>query len=497
MRRIICIVLIVAIVPASWSTDLSSAQSRVHDYQRELEQEQDRLQRYSRMRLLSGVGLVAASIGVVIGVTMGIEGYETEDSELEARGDRIAGLSLFVGVPITGIPFALAHNRYRRSASNVSQLQLDIRNERNRLRASAAGAPVMVRDVRVNTRVRDGNTRVSLNLENISDKTIKYVYVSLLPYNRVNDVITTAPARSLLRFAELVGPIDSGRQKRGRFVSDWDSLQVDKVRIEALEVVFMDDSTWRATDGNRIARKYTVDDTRYANAVAAITYVPPFEVMPDVAGVPGVTGFGSGFFISDAGHFVTNHHVIRDAETIEIEFDGSSYNASVLISDPSVDLAILLVEGIQPNTYRWLRINDRQAAIGEEVFTIGFPNPTTLGFSPKFSNGTISSLRGIRDDPRQYQISVPVQPGNSGGPLVNSRGIVTGVIVGRLSDWFALYQTGMLPQNVNYAVKSTRLVALLQDLGLEDLLDQANDETEDVEDLNAFVLRSVAPVITR
>jgi S1-C subfamily serine protease len=84
------------------------------------------------------------------------------------------------------------------------------------------------------------------------------------------------------------------------------------------------------------------------------------------------------------------------------------------------------------------------------------------GTEPKITNGIINSLSGINDDPRMYQISVPVQPGNSGGALVTIDGLVVGVVTAKLSASNTLKTTGSLPENVNYAVKSNYLLELLR-----------------------------------
>ena len=105
--------------------------------------------------------------------------------------------------------------------------------------------------------------------------------------------------------------------------------------------------------------------------------------------------------------------------------------------------------------------NSKEAKLGDPVFTIGFPNTDVQGVEPKLTRGDINSLAGIKDDPRHFQISVPVQPGNSGGPLVDSGGNVVGVVTMRLGDWRTLQLTGALPQNVNYAVKSAHVRELV------------------------------------
>ena len=92
----------------------------------------------------------------------------------------------------------------------------------------------------------------------------------------------------------------------------------------------------------------------------------------------------------------------------------------------------------------------------------GFPNIELQGFAPKLSKGEIASLSGAADDARYFQISVPIQPGNSGGALVDERGNVVGVVSAKLSASAALKVTGALPENVNYAVKSSYLLSFLE-----------------------------------
>jgi len=89
------------------------------------------------------------------------------------------------------------------------------------------------------------------------------------------------------------------------------------------------------------------------------------------------------------------------------------------------------------------------------VAAIGLPNIGLQGFAPKLAKGEIASLSGAQDDPRYFQISVPVQPGNSGGTLVDERGNVVGVVSAKLSARAALSTSGALPDNVNYEVKSS------------------------------------------
>ena len=127
--------------------------------------------------------------------------------------------------------------------------------------------------------------------------------------------------------------------------------------------------------------------------------------------------------------------------------------AQIVEVDGTNDLALLKIAG----QYRPLHVSTNDVQLGDAVFTIGFPAIDLQGMQPKYTDGKISSLMGIKDDPKEYQISVQVQPGNSGGPLVDMAGNVKGVIVAKLDDMAALMAMGSVPQNVNYAIKGERL----------------------------------------
>ena len=106
--------------------------------------------------------------------------------------------------------------------------------------------------------------------------------------------------------------------------------------------------------------------------------------------------------------------------------------------------------------------SSRRVKLGQTVSTVGFPNPNLQGKSPKLTKGEISSLSGASDDPKYFQISVPVQPGNSGGPLVDEYGNVVGIVTAKLRTKAALNTAGALPENVNYAVKGTFVMGFLE-----------------------------------
>jgi S1-C subfamily serine protease len=174
-----------------------------------------------------------------------------------------------------------------------------------------------------------------------------------------------------------------------------------------------------------------------------------------------VRSTGSGFFITADGYLLTCLHVVSGPGRVVVRTEAGSLAAQVIQRDAVNDVAVLKVAG----RFKPLALApSRTVKLGEAVFTIGFPNTLVQGLEPKFTRGEINSLAGILDDPRFFQTSVAVQPGNSGGPLVNVAGSVVGLITMRLDDWQVWRTTGSLPQNVNYALKSARVLEALTTL---------------------------------
>ena len=168
---------------------------------------------------------------------------------------------------------------------------------------------------------------------------------------------------------------------------------------------------------------------------------------------------GSGVFITENGYLVTNEHVIRNASRINLVASSGKYFAKVVRVDVANDLALLKASG----EFKPLPIApSRKVALGSTVATVGFPDPGLQGFSPKLAKGEIAALAGAADDARYFQISVPVQPGNSGGALVEAHGNVVGIVSAKLNARAALESSGALPENVNYAVKSSFLLSFLE-----------------------------------
>jgi TPR repeat protein len=168
---------------------------------------------------------------------------------------------------------------------------------------------------------------------------------------------------------------------------------------------------------------------------------------------------GSGFFITEDGYLITNEHVTGNGAQVRLVTGAGLISAKVVKVDAANDLALLKAEG----NFTPLPITaSRGVRLGSTVATVGFPNIGLQGFAPKLAKGEIAALSGAQDDARYFQISVPVQPGNSGGALVDERGNVVGVVSAKLNAATALSVSGALPENVNYAVKSSFLLSFLE-----------------------------------
>ena len=171
-------------------------------------------------------------------------------------------------------------------------------------------------------------------------------------------------------------------------------------------------------------------------------------------------GNGSGIIISKSGYIVTNYHVIDDADDIEVEFivDGEvkKFNAEIVQSDKVNDLAIIKIfdmnfDGLNNLPYNF---KTRSSDVGTKVYAYGYPMAlTVMGKEIKITDGIISSKSGYGGDITKYQITAPIQAGNSGGPLFDDKGSFLGINSSGLGADVA--------DNVGYAIKSSYLLNLI------------------------------------
>ncbi len=177
------------------------------------------------------------------------------------------------------------------------------------------------------------------------------------------------------------------------------------------------------------------------------------------------SGTGTGWFVNK-NCVATCWHVVDGAKNIKIELpDGRKAKAKIVAKDAANDVAVLEVEGLSKGQSS-LSVCTHGVKLADKVFTVGYPMASLLGQAQKYTEGSISAMSGIAGDNRCFQISTPIQPGNSGGPLVDERGRVIGLTSATLNAAKTAQVTGSLPQNVNYAIKVRYLAAILDDAGI-------------------------------
>jgi S1-C subfamily serine protease len=162
---------------------------------------------------------------------------------------------------------------------------------------------------------------------------------------------------------------------------------------------------------------------------------------------------GTGFLVHPDGSILTALHVVDGSKSIAVKCEGRAPVAATLGDTArTVDLAVLRTS---LSGAPYLSIRDaRSVKLGDSVFTIGFPAAVLLGAEPKFTDGSISAMSGPGKEAVLMQMTVPVQPGNSGGPVVATDGSVVGVVTATEAVLAFLQVTGTLPQNINWAVKA-------------------------------------------
>lgn len=170
---------------------------------------------------------------------------------------------------------------------------------------------------------------------------------------------------------------------------------------------------------------------------------------------------GSGFALNE-GHIVTNYHVVEDAKIILIKGVKGDFNtelrANIVATDRTNDLAILKIDDERFNGFGTIpyKVKRSVSDVGESVWALGYPMTSIMGEEVKFTDGKISSRTGIQGDISLYQISVPIQPGNSGGALFDNNGYIVGITSSGLN------REEFNSENVNYAIKTSYLHTLVE-----------------------------------
>ena len=173
---------------------------------------------------------------------------------------------------------------------------------------------------------------------------------------------------------------------------------------------------------------------------------------------------GTGFLFSSSDYVITSYHVVHGAKSIRVRLiNGERIDATVALKDTNNDIAILKLSQSPTSRQNIITLGDSSSVkTGDRVFTYGFPLVELLGYAePRYSEGYINSLSGISNDPRLFQVSIPIQPGNSGGPVFNEKGELIAIATSSIDVDKTKKIFGSAPQNVNFAIKSSYVESIL------------------------------------
>ena len=174
-----------------------------------------------------------------------------------------------------------------------------------------------------------------------------------------------------------------------------------------------------------------------------------------------VIGSGTGFFVSSEGHVVSNDHVVGICRTVATKIEGEINYFNILNTDEVNDLGLIKGDYKSKN---FLNIKSGGAEFGEDIVAFGYPLSDALSTSVKLTRGIVSSLSGPGNNYSEIQIDAAIQPGNSGGPVLNMEGQVVGVASSGLNKIRKLLDENSpyIPENVNFAVASPIVVNILK-----------------------------------
>lgn len=191
---------------------------------------------------------------------------------------------------------------------------------------------------------------------------------------------------------------------------------------------------------------------------------PQADRRPAAPAEPSVI-VGTAFYVSADGFLVTNSHVVGSCREVVLKRRGLLIGrASLFARNERDDLAVLKHDASSPSYLR-VRAGD-PLRVADAVVVFGYPLSGMLSTTGNTTVGNVTALAGLRDDYRMFQLSAPVQPGNSGGPVVDDRGRLIGVVVSKLDALKFAGVTGDIPQNVNFAIKASTLVSFLEAQGV-------------------------------
>ena len=172
---------------------------------------------------------------------------------------------------------------------------------------------------------------------------------------------------------------------------------------------------------------------------------------------------GSGFYVSERGHIITNHHVIDGCQEIKVHSKGNVLETKKIADDKRNDLALLQISETPKHAFA---LSAESPFPLQDIVVAGYPFGDKVSSTIKFTQGVVSSIAGLGNDYSQIQIDAALQPGNSGGPILDEYGNVVAVAVAKLSLKKILKDYGVVPENTNFGVKASAVRNLMEGNGV-------------------------------
>ena len=195
---------------------------------------------------------------------------------------------------------------------------------------------------------------------------------------------------------------------------------------------------------------------------------------------------GSGFFISDKGHIVTNYHVVKDCnKNIKFLYNDEEIDAKLIASDQRLDLALLKAK-IENKSF--IKFTNKSPQKAQNILVAGFPYGKALSDDLKVTAGIINSLKGIGNNTSMLQVDATINPGNSGGPIVDKvTGNLVAVATMKLNKDFTKQAFGVESENTNYGIKSSQVKDFLEANNLKVKVKKNKFKISELENSTVFI----------
>jgi hypothetical protein len=181
--------------------------------------------------------------------------------------------------------------------------------------------------------------------------------------------------------------------------------------------------------------------------------------VPEIDGSLLTIGSGSGFYINNQGYALTNNHVVDICKQMVGIVNGKEILFRVITTDKTNDVAVIKTN---QRSFNFIKINNDGAKLGENIIAVGYPLSGRLSDSVKITRGIVSALSGPNNNSGQIQIDAALQPGNSGGPVINEKGELVGIASAGLNKLLMAKEARYIPENVNFAVSSSIVTNILK-----------------------------------